>query len=136
MSETTQVLTVRSLLCHRHVDMALVCLASLLKFSPTPLQLVIHDDGSLTTEDVERLTTQLPGTKVLSRQEADELVNGLLKNHPYAYEYRQEAPLALKLLDMPLLNKGDLAYCDSDVLFFTPLKVYSIGSIQMSLLSS
>ncbi len=120
MFEVTSTLTIRSLVCHRDVDMALACLGSLLRFSHDPLRLVLHDDGSLTSEDIQRLLTGLEGSTIVLRSEADELMNQLLKNHPYSYKYRYEQAYSLKLLDIPLLSKGDIAYCDTDVLFLRP----------------
>ena len=46
---------VSTLLGHAHVEMALPCLGSLLRFSAEPLRLRVHDDGTLTAADQERL---------------------------------------------------------------------------------
>jgi hypothetical protein len=96
------------------------CLASLLRFSSEPISLLIHDDGSLTNEDRERLLTDLPGSLIVSRQQADSIVQPLLRQYPKCRAYRERHPLALKLLDMALLESDDLAYCDSDVFFLRP----------------
>lgn len=72
---------VHSMLRHSDVDFALICLGSLLKFSLDPLCVVIHDDGSLTQEDGERICKQLPGARVIFRSEADALVIPLLARH-------------------------------------------------------
>lgn len=119
MPPTNSNVTVHGLVCHDHVNMALASFSSLLKFSIEPLQLVIHDDGSLTNDDREKLSG-LKDTTIVSRSEADELMNPLLKNHPHCYKIRYEHPMFLKLLDTALLSKGDIAYCDTDVLFFRP----------------
>lgn len=120
MPETISTLTVRSLVCHRDVGMALSCFSSLLKFSTQPLNLVIHDDGSLTAEDVEKLLGGLKGSSILFRAEADELMSPLLGQYPNCYKYRSNHVYGLKLLDTPLLSKTDLAFCDSDILFVRP----------------
>jgi hypothetical protein len=112
--------TVRTLVCHRHVNMAIACLGSLLKFSQEPLSLVIHDDGSLTPGDAERLVTELGNASILWRSEADAMMEEQLINYPHSRRRRYEHPLRLKLLDIPLLNQSDIAYCDSDILFFRP----------------
>jgi hypothetical protein len=98
----------------------LKCLGSLLRLSSEPLSLLIHDDGTLTAEDQEALTSRLPGSTILARAEADSLILPLLTRYPNCLSYRRNHPLALKLIDMPLLEKGDLAYCDSDVFFLRP----------------
>jgi hypothetical protein len=112
---------VSTLLGHAHVEMGIRCLGSLLGLSADPLRLRIHDDGSLTPADLERLATGLRDPLVVSRPEADERLAGLLADRPAARAFRDANPLALKLLDVPLLAAGaELAYCDSDVLFLRP----------------
>lgn len=108
---------VRSLIGHNQVDVGLRCLASLLRFSSEPVSLVIHDDGTLTTEDRETLVAHFPGSAIVSREEADAIVQPLLDRYPHCRAYRERHPLALKLLDIPLLASDELAYCDSDILF-------------------
>jgi lipopolysaccharide biosynthesis glycosyltransferase len=129
VSHTNSALTVRSLICHRDVDMAIACLGSLLKFSAEPLKLVLHNDGSLTPEDQARLTSELGEVSFVSRLEADELTSQLLKNYPNCYRYRHgpsasrnknENIWSLKLFDVALLGDEDIAYCDTDILFFRP----------------
>lgn len=117
--------------------MALTCLGSLLRHAADPLELRIHDDGTLTAGDRERLTARLarPASQaplarlapqrppeIIARAEADELVAPLLVRYPAARAFRAANSLGLKLLDVPLLCGGDdeLAYCDSDVLFLRP----------------
>lgn len=112
---------VSTLLGHSHVDMGLLCLGSLLGCSVQPLRLRIHDDGSLTTEDLERLAAGLANPAVVPRREADEQLDALLASRPAGRSFRRENPLALKLLDAALLSDGgELSYCDSDVLFLRP----------------
>jgi len=43
-------LEVHNLVCHRDISIALICLKSLLATSQEKLQIVVHDDGSLTDE--------------------------------------------------------------------------------------
>jgi hypothetical protein len=112
---------VSTLLGHAHVQMALLCLGSLLAQSAEPLRLQVHDDGSLTEEDLERLAAGLRGPAMVSRGEADERLAELLANRPASRAFRRDNPLGLKLLDIALLAPGgELAYCDSDVLFLRP----------------
>jgi len=121
---------VRTLIGHGGVDVGLRCLGSLLRFSADPISLVIHDDGTLTIEDRETLLAALPGSAIVSREETDACVQPLLERYPYCREYRVRHPLALKLLDIPLLASDELAYCDSDILFlkrFTRLFEWADG---------
>lgn len=112
---------VTTLLGHAHVDMALVCLGSLLACSAEPLRLRIHDDGTLTDGDRERLTEGLAGPDFVSRAEADERLADLLVSRPATRAMRRRNPLGLKLVDAALLAPAErLLFCDSDVLFFRP----------------
>jgi hypothetical protein len=113
--------TVVALICHAHVEMALSCLGSLLQCSAEPLRLRLHDDGTLTSEDCGRLAEGLAGLELVPREEADALVEETLAGRPALLAFRRDNPLALKLLDAPLLSAGgELAYCDSDILFLRP----------------
>ncbi len=111
---------VASLLGHSHVDLAILCLGSLLRRSVEPLTLRLHDDGSLTPEDRERLAGALGEPEVVPRSEADERVAGVLSRHPALAAFRRSNPLALKLIDAVLYAGDELAYCDTDVLFLRP----------------
>lgn len=112
---------VTTLLGHAHVDMALLCLGSLLAYSAEPLRLRIHDDGTLTEGDRERLSAGLDGPEFVFRAEADERVAEVLSRRPATRELRRTNPLGLKLVDAAVLAPGErLLFCDSDVLFFRP----------------
>jgi hypothetical protein len=114
--------TVRTLIGHKQVEVGLKCLASLVRFSAEPLSLILHDDGTLTPEDHEKLTSGLQGASVLTRAEADSVVIPLLAKYSKCRAYRERHPLALKLIDMALIETGELAYCDSDILFLKPYR--------------
>ena len=113
-------LTVRTLIGHQQVEVGLRCLGSLIRYSSEPISLVIHDDGTLTTDDRTRLTSELSAATILDKADADSLVLPLLQKYPNCRQYRLGHPLALKLIDMALIERGDLAYCDSDILFLKP----------------
>jgi hypothetical protein len=116
-------LVVSSLLGSAHVAMALVCLGSLRRWSARPLRLRLHDDGSLTAADLERLAAGLGEPEVVARREADERLAEFLAGRPATRAFRDGNALGLKLLDVPLLAAGEeLAYCDSDVLFLRPFR--------------
>lgn len=113
--------TVTTLLGHAHVEMARLCLGSLLTYSAEPLRLRIHDDGTLTDEDRARLAAGLAEPDFVSRAEAEDRVAGHLASRPATRALRRTNPLGLKLVDAPLLAPGErLLFCDSDVLFFRP----------------
>jgi hypothetical protein len=111
---------VSSLLGHGQLETALICLGSLLHLSAEPLALRLHDDGTLTGLDLERLEAGLGLFHLISREEADDRVAGLLARRPALRAYRRHHPLALKLIDTVLFAGEELAYCDSDILFLRP----------------
>lgn len=110
----------RTLLCHRDVALAVHCLASSLKFSADPVNVVIHEDGSLTAADRDLLFQHLPGVRILERSEADERMAECLAHYPNAWAFRQESVWGLKLLDVVLAEPGFCFYQDSDICFFRP----------------
>jgi hypothetical protein len=111
---------VASLLGHRHVEMAVLCLGSLLHAAAEPLALRLHDDGSLTEADRERLAAALGEPEIVPLAEADERVADVLSGRPELAAFRQANPLALKLVDAVLYAGDELAYCDTDILFLRP----------------
>ena len=137
-------LRVSTLLGHAHVEMALFCLGSLRRFSALPVRLRVHDDGTLTGGDLERLAAGLGEPEVVLRGEADERLAGFLGSRPATRAFREGNALGLKLVDAVLLADGAervegaggavgaegaagaagaaLAYCDSDVLFLRPFR--------------
>jgi hypothetical protein len=105
------------LLCHRDVGMAIHCLDSIRRLCAQKLYFQVHDDGSLTEEDKYRLSNH-GDLQVLSRQEADDRMEPVLRKFPFCRNIRKEHPFALKLLDTILLSPTDnYSYIDSDVLF-------------------
>ena len=111
-------LRVSTLICHRDVPLGLHCLDSLVKSVPGA-SLVVHDDGTLTNEDVESLSKTLPVAEFVPRRRADELVHEALRRYPACSRMRGENVLMLKLFDVALMSvDADIRYCDTDVLFF------------------
>jgi len=111
---------VASVLGHRHVEMAILCLGSLKRLSAEPVMLRLHDDGSLDGRDRERLNLELGEPEIVPRAEADERTSEFLANRPALHAFRQTNPLALKLVDAMLWAGDELTYCDTDVLFLRP----------------
>lgn len=109
--------TVASLLGHRQMTFAVPCLRSLREACSDPIQLRLHDDGSLTADDLRILDRELAGPEVVSRTEADRRVEEVLAEYPLCAAFRRANPLALKLIDVPLWAAGDVLYCDADILF-------------------
>lgn len=127
-----QPLVVTTLVGRTQTPAAQVCLESLRRYAAEPFRLRVHDDGTLREEELALLA---PG-EVVSRREADERMEEILARYPACRAYRRVNPLALKLLDAPLLNEGEsLAFCDGDVLFLRPfsgLLTAEAGAVMMA----
>src|SRR5262245_15033112 len=80
----------------------------------------LHDDGTLTGEDRERLAAELRAPAIVPRAEADERAAAFLSHHPALREFRRGNVMALKLIDTTMYAGEELAYCDTDILFLRP----------------
>ncbi|TFE66582.1 hypothetical protein [Methylacidiphilum caldifontis] len=114
---------VHGLICHRDVTTGIICYRSLKQNSWDNIEFILHDDGSLTSKDLEILKANLPIKKIFLKKEADEILADYLSNYPACDSYRKKNPYGIKIFDIPLLEKNEiLAYCDSDIFFFKPFK--------------
>jgi len=120
--ESSREINVRALICHRDVSLGIHCLSSLLRFCADPIKIILHDDGSLTKEDVKRLEDGLPNSVLVSKEEADDFVRPQLIHHPRCLAFRDRSPTGQKMFDIPLMTKGDIAICDTDILFLRPFR--------------
>jgi hypothetical protein len=112
----------RTLLCHRDVDLGIHCLSSAVQLSVDPVQVVVHEDGSLTSEDRAKIEMGLPGSRILDRRQADEIMAQRLAGHPNARIFREGSVWGLKLLDVVLAESGPCFYLDGDIRFFRPFR--------------
>ena len=62
------------------------------RFSHEPVRHVLHDDGSLTTEDRQELAGALADPRIISRADADAALDGLLRGYPHCHRYRFDTP--------------------------------------------
>lgn len=109
---------VTSLLGSAQVSVALPCLASLLACAAEPTVLRLHDDGTLTDVDRDRLASSLTIERFVGRPEADERVAERLTRFPNAARFRARHVLGLKLFDIAFLSETEtIRFCDSDILF-------------------
>lgn len=115
---------IKSLVGHSQVDTACHCLGSLLKHCQDDIKFTIHDDGTLTPQDLDKLNEVLNNPIFIDRKTADEHVLPILQNFPACMKYRKDYTMGLKLFDIYLLhdNTEPLLFCDSDVLFLRPFK--------------
>ncbi|MCP9929769.1 hypothetical protein KBY82_03115 [Cyanobium sp. AMD-g] len=90
--------------------------------SVDPFELVIHDDGSLTDHDRYSLAAELPGSRILDRQQADATMAEKLRPYANARAFREASVWGLKLLDVVLAEPGLCFYLDSDISFLRPFE--------------
>lgn len=110
---------VASLVGRRQMEFAVPCLESLLRYSADPIALRVHDDGTLTGDDHALLADRL-GAAVVTRAEADGVVEPVLQRYPRLSAFRRLNPLALKLVDVALFERDLIRFCDADILFRRP----------------
>jgi hypothetical protein len=99
---------------------SLFCLWSLSHHSQESLRPVIHDDGSLTPEQVDRFHRVFPQAQVRSHQTMQERLHELLpaESFPTLHERWFNYPHIRKLINPHLGNSGAKLVMDSDLLFF------------------
>ncbi len=108
---------IHTLTCHKHVFMYITAIKSLLRFV-SDIAVVVHDDGSLTPEDITTIERHIDGIKVIRRRDADEIVGKLLASYPKTMRYRSEVVNSLELTDHALLaGRERLIITNSDTLF-------------------
>jgi hypothetical protein len=122
MTPAAEPLSVHSLICHQHVDMAITCLSSFHRCSDRPVELRLHDDGSLTAEDAARLKAAFPAARLIGREESDQLAAESLRALPKCLESRRVMAMTLKLLDPLVMDRAPYLLLDTDVLFFNAFK--------------
>jgi hypothetical protein len=106
-----------TLTCHDHVFMYITATKSLLRFV-SGLAVVVHDDGSLTPEDIRAIERHIVGVKVIRRQDADGLVGRRLALCPKTARYRTAVVNSLELTDHALLaGREKIIITNSDTLF-------------------
>ena len=109
---------VHTVLCHSDIYYYLVSIKSLLRFFDD-LRVVVHDDGSLTEEDVSLLRSHIHDLQVLARQEMDVRVADRLAGKFRTLEARRTRPILMQVIDYFVSAKTDkIISLDSDTLFF------------------
>lgn len=111
---------VHTLICKAHLGFGIPCLRSLVRCSAEPLNLVVHEDGSLGPDDIEVLHREFQGCKVIRREEANEGCSQFLSKYPAIAAARKMLPHVIKLIDINIAPQRDAItrYVDSDVFFF------------------
>ncbi len=126
---------IHMMLGHRHVGMTLWAVKSFLHQCGRRYAVHLHEDGSLTEQDVAVLLGHLPGVTVVRKTDADERAHELLHDRPNCYGYRFANRIhsdhrntqynmhifAVRLFDFNLFSVAEKRmFLDADVLFFKP----------------
>ncbi|MFZ4778376.1 MAG: hypothetical protein ACOYM3_23650 [Terrimicrobiaceae bacterium] len=99
--------------------MGLMAAFSLEYFSGKRWKLFIHEDGSVDRRSRERIEARLPGVRFVTRKEADQAAEQLLKNRPTCLRNRSRHNLFLKFFDPMAFAPGDkFLILDADLFFF------------------
>lgn len=110
---------VRLLTCHAHAWLSLYALYSFYHTTGLHLPLVLHDDGTLTQQDLSLYARLFPGMTCVTRSDADRQMEAQLSDYPDILLWRQTFSLAPKVLDLPMLATPPFfILLDSDLYFF------------------
>ncbi len=94
-------------------------LKSLYSSAAIQYSLCIHEDGSLTREQINEVRRQFPKARVIDRAHADAVVTPMLEGLPRCQAFRHTNPMALKVFDFHAFLQSDrMLLTDSDILFF------------------
>ncbi|MGB0371588.1 MAG: hypothetical protein ACPGN3_09565 [Opitutales bacterium] len=94
-------------------------LKSLYMMTSCRFSLCIHEDGSLSSEQIALIQEHFPFARIITRIEADEEMAEPLSDLRKLREIRASNPLILKVSDMPYFCRSERMFLlDSDVLFF------------------
>jgi hypothetical protein len=114
-------LGVHMLLHHKRLLEGIWTLYSFVYFAGADLDIVIHSDGSLTPEDEAAIRRVLPGTRIISREVSDQIVETALTTAGYqnCLRLRRTLKFGIKLIDVRFFAKAaNVVILDSDVLFY------------------
>ena len=107
-----------TLLCHRDVEMAIAAAMCYALAAQSRFNWIIHDDGSLTVNDVQLIGRLVPFARVIDRRSADARFEQEYRRFPKIGEYRRNQVMALKLVDVRIwAGSARIGYMDSDICF-------------------
>ena len=95
---------VHSLVCHRDLYVYLYSIKSFIKNTTNNCSIIVHDDGSLTEDDIRMLKKHIEGLKIYNVKEADKIVIPKLEKYPLIKKLRSENVLLRKLTDFYFLS--------------------------------
>lgn len=91
-------------------------MASFQNCSEDEFEFVVHEDGSLSADDLKSLASSLKLADIITRKQADAEMESALARHPRCAAFRRTYPLALKMFDFVHFAKDEVAsFIDSDI---------------------
>jgi threonylcarbamoyladenosine tRNA methylthiotransferase CDKAL1 len=114
---------IHSTISHKNLSHYILAINSLQSLSDVKFPIVVHDDGSLSSQDMVFLKTQIPEIKIINFKKSTEIMKKVLKNYPYLLEYRlsnyKNPSHLINTIDIPYFAESKyIIYLDSKVLFF------------------
>ncbi len=110
---------VHTLTSHFHIYMYIASLKSLLTYY-SDLAIIAHNgDDTLTDEDKALLHAQIPGIRIIEKEEGEKAVYAALSPHRRSLAYRKKIINSIELFDHILLaGTKKIITMNSDILFF------------------
>jgi hypothetical protein len=122
VSKSGPTINLHTMAGHAHIDLASLCLGSMVKFYDQPIRVLVHEDGTVTDNDVNRFKQFVPDCTFVFKRDADGPVNEHLARYPACRRLRDNLIFGLKIFDIQILEDGpELSYADCDILFLRPL---------------
>jgi len=122
METSQRAIRLHTMFGHNHIELASRCLASMVKFYDQPIHVVVHEDGSVTEQDIVQFQRSVPDSSFVFKRDADVPVNEFLAKYPACRKLRDNLVYGLKIFDIQILeSEPELSYADCDILFLRPL---------------
>jgi hypothetical protein len=123
-SESSDLVTIRTMMGAKNLELAIKCLGSVLRFCRHPAEILIHEDGSLDEAAREKLETSLTRVRFQDRIETNAIMEEKLRSHPLCRAFRRRHIFAPQVLDIPMLTPMGkrVVYCDTDILLTRPIE--------------
>src|SRR5579872_4550719 len=121
---STSLVTIRTMMGKKNLELSIKCLGSILKFCRHPAEILIHEDGTLDAEAREKLVAALKQVRFQDRAESSGIMAEKLRAYPRCLAFRQRHIMAMQVLDIPLLTPAGqrVVYTDTDILYTRPLE--------------
>ncbi|WP_431065177.1 hypothetical protein [Methylotuvimicrobium sp.] len=108
--------SIHTIVPHRYLNAFLLAIKSFLRFY-SDVAVYVHDDGSLTSKDIDIIKEHIKNVIILKKSEADRYFNENI-NDPFLSKVRSSYTSYLKLFDPAFRSKSErIMLLDTDTLF-------------------